>query len=106
MIELKRGANFIAEVEYVPSGNDVADLSTVTITSQVRTKTGLLIDDVTITKDTGNMSFTCSVADTSAWPVGVLLWDIKFVVDTVVTFTETVEMLIEANITMPPVEEV
>lgn len=86
---------------YTPTpGLAPTTLATVTITSQIRTKEGKLIADMTVANKTSN-SFDLSVADTSGWPSDCeAVWDIKMVDATYGTFyTETVIVALQRRVT-------
>lgn len=104
-IPFKAGGSFKPHFAYVPAaGLAPADLSSVTITSQVRTPEGKLIATLTITKDLDNMGFTAeAVGGTASWPHGKFcLWDVKFVDDNGVYgtfYSETIELPLEEAVT-------
>jgi hypothetical protein len=90
--EHKHGSTFRAEIAATVNG-DPLDLSTTTITSQIRAAQGsfrvpgVVVDMIDVT--TGK--FAVVAKDTTQWPVGMLEWDVRMTgADDTVSSTETV----------------
>lgn len=96
----KRGSTFTATVTYSPTSGDPTDLSATTVTSYVEDANGVEYEG-TVTKAGDNMSFTVTIADTvtEAWPLGPLLWDVKYITAGNVTISDTVTLNVVKNIT-------
>jgi len=76
----KRGDTFTATVTYSPGADDPADLSAVTVTSQIEDGNGnKYAGSVSVAGD--NLSFTVTFADTvtKTWAGNLISWDVKFV---------------------------
>jgi len=101
-IGFKVGSSFAVPLTYTPTpGLAPAALQGVAITSQVRTKEGKKLADLTpsVTDDT---HFTLTATGgTSGWPGNVdAVWDIKMShADYGTFYTETVEVRLEAPVT-------
>lgn len=90
-IQHKRGDTFQRHVALV-RGTAAEPTTGWTITSQVRDKDDALVATCNIGNRTDSAgTFTVTAADTTAWPVGTLYWDIQTVnADGVIVSTETV----------------
>jgi hypothetical protein len=100
VIPFKRGSTFKATVSYVPGVTDPADLSSTTVTSDVRDKNGKLYVG-TVVKAMDNLSFTVTIADTvtTNWPIAFAEWDVKFSYAGVIFYTDTVNLDVSDHIT-------
>jgi hypothetical protein len=98
----KRGQTFVASGPYVPGEGDPANLSGVTIESEVmdfaRIRHPLAVeigeDDITVT-------LRAEASDTAGWAVGTAAIDLRCVKDGVVFSTTTVRFVIDQEITLP-----
>lgn len=104
-LTFKVGSTFKVTIGYTPTaGLAPTTLAGVTITSQIRTREGVLIHTLTAVKAGDNLSFTLeAVGGTAAWPYEFpALWDIRFE-DTVgaygVFFSETVNLTLQQRVT-------
>ncbi len=105
MIQFKRGSTFSYDMVYEPDEGP-ADLADYTFVSQVRTQSGQLIDEMTVTADVTDTIFNFFVGDTTNWPVTNLLWDISLqhTVDNTILYTKTLTISVERNISEWPLE--
>lgn len=95
---LKAGDHFVARVTVKRQGVAV-DLTSVTITSQVRRRDKTLVSGLTITPtNLAAGQFTVSGA-TGAWPLGQLLWDIQFIENSIQWSMPTRGILVEDDVT-------
>lgn len=100
----KRGATFEAACVRKDAAGTRVDLTGWTITSHMRRRSDQLVQQlVTSLADQvalpGVFTLTATAAQTAAWPVEVLLWDIRYQPPTGVEFTETVEVDVQREIT-------
>lgn len=99
-LSFKRGSSFSAHAAYSPVAGQPANLAGLTFKSQVRTAAGVLVDTLLVAPDADGLGFTMSAPHgTAGWPVGQLLWDVKVTDGDIVTYTETVEIAVEARVT-------
>lgn len=103
IVTQKRGDTFYIEATYCADGTNATDLTSYTITSQVRDMQGELVSSLTITKSanqstTGKGKFTLQ-ADTSLWPIATLIWDIEYVVNGITQSTETIKIRVVQDVT-------
>lgn len=96
----KRGDTMLLTVTYKVDGVP-ADVSTITIASQVRTQSGSLVATMVVTKlgSTGQFTLAPTVSDTSDWPLGNLLCDIEFTQSGNIRSTETFGIVVIEEIT-------
>lgn len=98
----KRGQTFVASGPYVPGEGDPANLSGVTIESEVqdfaRVRHPLAVQ---IGPDNITVTLSAEASDTAKWTVGTAAIDLRCVKDGVVFSTTTVRFVIEQEITLP-----
>lgn len=96
----KRGDTMLLTVTYKIDGV-ATSVSDITINSQIRKQSGVLVDDMVVTKLLGTGQFTLapSTSDTSEWPIGNLLCDIEFVQSGNIRSTETFGIVVVEEIT-------
>lgn len=92
-IDWKRGDSFVVDESGMLADGVALDMTGWTIASQIRTqRSDTLVANLAVTwlnQDIGAYHLEC--VDTTAWPIGKLLWDIQFTdPDGYVTSTETV----------------
>jgi hypothetical protein len=97
-IHIKQGAALRLTMNFYERDAPV-DLSTVTLTSQVRTALGELIATLPITITGTPGLATVEVDDTSDWPVGLLRSDVLVVIAGVPSLTETFPIRVERSVT-------
>lgn len=101
----KRGNTFEVQATYADDATgESIDLTGYTIASQVRSPGGDLVStmavtipDQTIPANRGK--FSMRVSDTTAWPIGELLWDVQYSFDETVISTETITIQVAQDIT-------
>ena len=97
----KQGDDFEIVVNYTES-SVAEDVTTWTITSQIRNGTDL-VESLTITKTNpigGVFSMTALPAATALWPIGDLSMDIQFIDDAGKVFsTETFTLVVVGDVT-------
>ena len=99
----KRGDNFFVSCVYKDGDGTRVSLDGITITSQVRTPSGVLVSDCVATvTDEDQGEYSLEVADTSLWPLGRLEWDIQYSLDGGrVISSETVCVNVLKDVTRP-----
>lgn len=100
--KFKRGATFSLACTWKQNGAP-APITGLTITSQLRKADRTLVDDLRVIADTAdNTKFTLvpTNADTGAWPVGMLICDIKTVVDGIDRLSETFQIPVVEEVTL------
>ena len=98
VINIKQGTSFSVSCVYKADGTNPTDLTGITITSQVRTYEGELVATLSPVETTDIGEFTI-YAETSAWPLGRLIWDIKYTTVSNKVHTETVEIRVSRSAT-------
>jgi len=96
----KRNSDFLATVIYNPVGDDPSTLSGITVTSSFEDENGnKYAGTVSVAND--YLSFTVSLSDTytAVWPLGHVLWDVKFVNGSTTFYSATETLEIIKNIT-------
>lgn len=91
-LEIKRGETFVVQCLY-SAGDAPADLTGVTVASQVRERSGKLLADLTYQRGTGTGVYTVS-GSTDTWPLGIVYWDVRYSAGGTVSFTDTMEILV------------
>lgn len=99
-IAFKRGSSFAPRVGYTPGDDGPATLAGMDISSDVRTPNGAAVASLEIAMAPDGLSFTAAAAEgTATWPEGPAHWDIKFVYDGVVFYSETVSIDVQRAVT-------
>lgn len=98
VINIKQGTSFSVSCVYKADGVNPTDLTGITVTSQVRTYDGELVATLTpvLTSDDGTFTI---YALTDSWPLGRLIWDIKYTTVSNRVHTETVEIRVARSAT-------
>lgn len=99
--KFKRGASFALACTWKQNGAP-APITGLTITSQLRKADRTLVDDMRVVADANdNTKFTLVPvnADTSTWPIGLMLCDIKTVVDGIERLSETFQIPVVEEVT-------
>ena len=98
----KRGQTFVASGPYVPGQGDPANLSGVTIESEVmdfaRVRHPLLVE---IGQDLITVTLTAEATDTAKWAIGTAAIDLRCVKDGIVFSTTTIRFVVDQEITLP-----
>lgn len=76
-LAIKQGAAFLMQWTCQNDDGTPADLTSVTLKSQLRTVTGDLVTTLPVVRTAVIGIATVEVDDTTQWPVGMLLGDIK-----------------------------
>ncbi len=99
-ITFKRGDTLSLAGTYKVEGV-AASVSAMTISSQVRTFSGDLVQDLTVVKTAGTGTFTLSATavQTAEWSLSTLKCDIEFSLSGVVQSTETFSISVQEDIT-------
>jgi hypothetical protein len=102
-ITLKRGATLSWLLTYADSDGAAINLNSYTITSQIKTLSGVLVANLTPTllnqtTDTGKFTLTY-IGDTIDLPVGSLVFDVRFVTGGVVTYTQSATLSVVNGVT-------
>ena len=99
-VTFKRGTSFEASVDYTPPSGGLANLIGVTVTSTI-------IDadrneyDLTVTVAGDGLSFTAVYAgDTGSWGIGTARWDIKFLNNDSVFYSDTMRLDVIGQVTV------
>lgn len=99
--KFKRGATFSLACTWKVSGVPTP-ITGLTITSQLRQSNGTLVDNLRVVADTTDATKFALVPtnpDTSTWPVGLLLCDIKTIVDGIERSSETFQIPVIEEVT-------
>jgi hypothetical protein len=106
--EFKRGDSFNLSGTVTDADDLPVDLTGYTITSQLRSQTGALIQTFTVTvTDAANGLYTISApatgtapnTGTDIWPIGTAKFDVQFAVGAEVTSSETVTLKVVEDYT-------
>jgi hypothetical protein len=99
-VTFKRGTSFEASVVYAPEVGGLANLIGVTVTSTI-------IDadrnefDLTVTVAGDGLSFTAVYpGDTGSWGIGTARWDIKFLNNDSVFYSDTMRLDVIGQVTV------
>lgn len=100
----KRGGTFSLPVSVFDENMAAVNISTWTLTSELRSLTGVLIQIFTVTKvsggTTGQFVVSATAAQTAPWPVGSLLLDVLCTDGSGQKFpSETMELIVDERIT-------
>jgi hypothetical protein len=98
-VAIKQGAALILQLQFNNDDGTPADLGAVALSSQVRDGLGNLIDSLPIALGATTGTASITVADTSAWPVGVLRCDIKAVMGGLPAYSQTFAVRVERAVT-------
>lgn len=98
----KRGQTFNASGPYVPGAGDPADLSGVTIESEILDhSTRRYPLAVTVSGDNITVSLFAEASLTAQWAVGTACIDLRCIKDGIVFSTTTTRFVVEQEITLP-----
>jgi hypothetical protein len=97
VINIKQGTSFSVTCVYSVNGTPTA-VDDITIASQVRQQDGDLVATLSPVKTSEIGEFTIFAA-TESWPIGRLIWDIKYTTLSNKTVTETVEIRVARSAT-------
>lgn len=97
VINIKQGTSFSVTCVYKVNGTP-EPVENITITSQVRQQDGDLVATLSPVKTSEVGEFTIFAA-TDSWPVGRLIWDIKYTTQSNKVVTETVEIRVARSAT-------
>ncbi len=105
IVNFKRGDTFEAVVRLRDDMAALVDLVAggITCTSQIRDSEDVLIQQLSVANDTAPTGKVLSAtpAQTAAWPVAQLLWDVQWSKDGQVFSTETLTIDVEKDVTQP-----
>ena len=99
-IEHKRGDTFVKS-NVVSDANGTVNITGWTIASSLRDADDAKISDCAVVVTNATVgAYTLTVANTTAWPIGALFWDIQYTDSNGVTFsTETIQVNVLLDIT-------
>jgi hypothetical protein len=103
MIRLKRGDTLILTVYLDEDGSPlVLDLlaDPIPIRSQIKTYGGAVVASFVITDGAEDGYYVLTVANTTAFPIGKLFYDIELTIDSVVKSTSTQEITVVKDVTI------
>jgi hypothetical protein len=102
----KQGATFDKLVTRLDAQGDPVDLTGFTVTSGVHNEDETFTDELTATVEdaaNGIVRITHPATETALWPEtdydNKLFWDVRYQNGALVVFSETVEIVVEDNIT-------
>jgi hypothetical protein len=98
-IEIKQGAALRMQWTFTNNDGSPADLTSVTLSSQVRTVTNDLVTALPIVRTAAQGVATVEVDDTTAWPIGLLRCDIKAVIAGVPVLSDTFGIHVQRSVT-------
>ena len=96
---IKRGDSFLAQIMLVDDSGVPIDLSTVTLTTQVRQSTDDLVATLALTPAAATGVATIRVTDTSLWPAGLLRADIKVSIGGLIVHSDTIGIRVNRQVT-------
>lgn len=100
VFNIKRGDSFEVTATYTDANGVPIDLTTYTITSQLRTMTYALIDTLVCVKSGTTGVYTLSApTGTSEWPIGEAVWDIQYQSGNMIVSTDTINVFINKKVT-------
>jgi hypothetical protein len=89
LFQWKQGASFVAACQYQDAAGVNQSLPVgMTVTSQVRRLDGTLVSTLAYTAGAAG-AFELRDNSTLDWPLGFLVWDIKYTLSSVIADTET-----------------
>ena len=98
----KRGQTFVATGPYVPGAGDPADLTGVTIESEIQDHAKIRRElAVTIGGDKITVTLRAEASDTATWATGTAAIDLRCVKDGIVFSTTTIRFVIDQEVTLP-----
>ena len=98
----KRGDTFLPDCTYLDSTGVAAAYASlgISIKSQVRTRSGQLVSNLTVTAGTGIGEFILDSGATEDWPIGSLLWDVQFTQGGHIFSTQSAELVVSDDVTV------
>ncbi len=99
-LEIKRGSVFQVTLSFADGNNAPFDISQVTVSGEVRDPRGVLVAQLTLQPVSGTPGVgTVTVADTSAWPLGLLKADLLISDGVLPTISETFGINVVPSVT-------
>ena len=96
---LKQGAALVLNLQFSNPDGTPADLSAVALSSMLRDGQNNVIATLPIALGATTGTASISVANTTAWPIGVLRGDIKAVAAGLAAYSQTFALRIEPAVT-------
>jgi hypothetical protein len=97
----KQGDSFDVEANYTDEKGDPIDITDYIISSQIRGYTGNLVDTLVYSAiDSKQGSYRLFSNSTYSWPIGLVLWDIKYSTGTKIVHSETINITVEKTQTL------
>lgn len=90
-VKFKRGGTFSAEITITPSGS-MTNLVGVAIQSSVLDSHAYAWPLQVSIPDENGLVFSIRGDNTKLWPLGAATWDVKFIRDGVVFYSDTIEL--------------
>jgi hypothetical protein len=98
-LAIKQGSVFWIQMMFQNDDGTPADLTTVTLKSQLRTVTGDLVTTLPIVRTAALGVATIEVDDTTQWPIGTLLGDVKATIGSRPILSDTFGVMVGRGIT-------
>lgn len=98
-VDHKRGDSFVMTASITGDGGLPDTALPTAFSSQIRTSLGKLMSDCAVTAGSTAGEYVFTVADTSAWPLGALMWDIKRTVSGISRRSGTVTIDVQLGVT-------
>ena len=100
----KRGDTFLANCTYTASDLTPISLAGVTVRSQIRTFTGVLVSELAVTIEDqltlpGKFRLRAEASNTETWPEEILRWDIQYTDSSTVQTSDTVLIKVVSRVT-------
>lgn len=107
VITIKRGSSFSLPIVVLASDDpDVDNLLIENISSQIRTDNDDFVEDLDVElSTTTDGTVNVSSPDTSDWPLENLYLDVRYVINSVVKFTDTIVIKVVKQQTIPLVDD-
>lgn len=99
LFTLKRGASLDLTVAFEDDDGQPLDLTGATLTAQIRDAADALVATLAPAITVGADAATIAVADTSAWPLGMLRLDVRVVLAGQTSFSDTISLNITRAVT-------
>ena len=97
-VHVKQGETLLLQMAFINDDGSSVDLTSVTLTAQVRTPQDVLVATLTIVK-TIILNVATVQADTTLWPLGLLRCDVKAIIAGLTEKSETFSLRVNRAVT-------
>ncbi len=99
VIGFKKGSTFAITAFLTDEQDEPIIVDASDVKSEVRTISGQLIDELTTTLGGSDGEYLLESADTSEYPLGKIELDVKVIKNEEISYTETIILEVERNVT-------